>query len=138
MMLPQILIVFAAALMGVLGVIHIVYTFFTNKFQPRNAATSDAMKATSPVLTRRTNFWDAWIGFNASHGLGIVLFAATYLVLAIGHMSLLRESPLLTWLPVAGSASYLALACRYWFRTPILAAAIATACFLAAAVVLSF
>jgi len=138
MMLPQILIVFAAALMGVLGVIHIVYTFFTNKFQPRNAATSDAMKATSPVLTRRTNFWDAWIGFNASHGLGIVLFAATYLVLAIGHMSLLRESPLLTWLPVAGSASYLALACRYWFRTSIIGTAIATACFLAAAVVLSF
>ena len=138
MMLPQILIVFAAALMGVLGVIHLVYTFFTNKFQPRNAATSDAMKATSPVLTRRTNFWDAWIGFNASHGLGIVLFAATYLVLAIAHMSLLRESPLLTWLPVAGSASYLTLACRYWFRTPIIGTAIGTACFLAAALALTF
>src|SRR5215472_3855458 len=138
MMLPQILIVFAAALMGVLGVIHLVYTFFTNKFQPRNAATSDAMKATSPVLTRRTNFWDAWIGFNASHGLGMLLFAATYLVLAVGHMSLLRESPLLTWLPVAGSGAYLVLARRYWFRTPIIAAAIATACFLAAALALTF
>lgn len=137
-MLPQILISFAAALMGLLGTIHIVYTFFTNKFQPRNTATSAAMKATSPVLTRRTNFWDAWIGFNASHGLGILLFAATYLVLAIGHMYLLRESPSLTWLPVVGSAAYLALACRYWFRTPIIGAAIATACFLAAALALSF
>jgi len=137
-MLAQILIVFGAALIGIFGAIHIVYIFFTNKLDPRNAATSAAMKAANPVLTRRTNFWDAWIGFNASHGLGIVLFAATYLVLAIGHMSLLRESPLLTWLPVAGSASYLTLACRYWFHTPIIGTAIGTACFLAAAVVLSF
>ena len=137
-MLAQILIVFGAALIGIFGAIHIVYIFFTNKLDPRNAATSAAMKAANPVLTRRTNFWDAWIGFNASHGLGMLLFATTYLVLAVGHMSLLRESPSLTWLPVAGSGAYLVLARRYWFRTPIIAAAIATACFLAAALALTF
>jgi len=137
-MLPQILIVFGAALIGVFGTIHILYIFFTNKLDPRNPALPATMKATNPVLTRRTNFWDAWIGFNASHGLGMLMFAATYLVLALGHMSVLRESPVLTWLPVAGSAAYLALARRYWFRTPLIAAAIATACFLAAAVALSF
>src|SRR5215470_11252586 len=137
-MLAQILIVFGAALIGVFGTIHILYIFFTNKLDPRNPELSTTMKATNPVLTRRTNFWDAWIGFNASHGLGMLMFAATYLVLALGHMSVLRESPVLTWLPVAGSAAYLALARRYWFRTPLIAAAIATACFLAAAVALSF
>ena len=55
-MLAQILIVFGVALMGLLGTLHIVYTFFTNKLEPRDAATAIAMKATSPVLTRRVNF----------------------------------------------------------------------------------
>ena len=136
-MLAQILMVFSAALMGLLGMLHLIYTFFTNKLEPRDAATATVMKTTNPILTRRVNFWDVWIGFNASHGLGIVLFAGTYLLLAIGHMSWLRDSRALTWLPVAACAAYLSLS-RYWFRTPIIGLSIATACFLAAAFTLSF
>ena len=136
-MLAQILIIFGAALMGLLGTLHIVYTFFTNKLEPRNAATATAMKATNPVLTRRVNFWDGWIGFNATYSLGNVLFTGTYLLLAVGHMSWLRDSRALTWLPVAACAAYLSLS-RYWFRTPIIGLSIATACFVAAALALSF
>lgn len=136
-MLPRILIASGAAVLGLLGALHIVYTFFTNKLEPRDAATAAAMKATTLVLTRRTSLWDGWIGFNASHGLGILLFAVTYLLLAVGHMSWLRNSPTLTWLPVAGGAAYLSVG-RYWFRTPTIGLAIATACFLAAAFALSF
>ncbi len=136
-MLAQILIAFGAALMGLLGALHIFYTFFTNKLEPRDAAIATAMKTTNPILTRRVNFWDGWIGFNASHGLGIVLFAVTYLLLAGGHMSWLRESRALTWLPVVACAAYLSLG-RYWFRTPVIGLSIATACFLAAALALSF
>jgi hypothetical protein len=83
-MLDQILIAFGAALWSFLGTIHIIYTFFTNKLEPRDAAT--AMKATSLVLTRRTNLWNGWIGFNASFGLSLLLFGTTYLLLAVGHM----------------------------------------------------
>ena len=101
-MLAQILIAFGAALWSLLGAIHIIYTLFTNKLAPRDAATTAAMKATSPVLTRRTNLWNGWIGFNAGFGLGLLLFGTTYLSLAAGHMSWLRESPILTWLPVVG------------------------------------
>jgi hypothetical protein len=101
-MLAQFLIAFGAALWSFLGTIHIIYTFFTNKLEPRDAATTAAMKTTNPVLTRRTNLWNGWIGFNASFGLGLLLFGTTYLLLAVGHMSLLRESPALTWLPVVG------------------------------------
>jgi len=137
-MLAQILIILGAALMGTLGTIHIVYTFFTNKLEPRDTAISTAMKATSPVLTRRTNLWNGWIGFNATHGVGLLLFATTYLVLAIGHMSWLRQSPVLTWLPVAGSAAYLAIARRYFFRNPLIGVVITTVCFLVAAFALSF
>jgi len=136
-MFPQILIASGAAVLGLLGTLHIIYTFFTNKLEPRDAAVAAAMTATSLVLTRRTSLWNAWIGFNGSHGLGILLFAVTYLLLAVGQMSWLRDSPTLTWLPVGGGAAYLSLG-RYWFRTPIIGLVIATACFLAAAIALSF
>ena len=132
-MLAQILIAFGAALWSFLGTIHIIYTFFTNKLEPRDAATTDAMKRTNPVLTRCTNLWNGWIGFNASFGLGLLLFGATYLLLAVGHMSLLSESPALTWVPVVGGAAQLAIAGRYFFRRPFIGVAIATACFLVAA-----
>jgi ketosteroid isomerase-like protein len=132
-MLAQILIAFGAALWSLLGAMHIIYTLFTNKLAPRDAATTAAMKATSPVLTRGTNLWNGSIGFNAGFGLGLLLFGTTYLSLAAGHMSWLRESPVLTWLPVVGGAAYLAIAARYFFRRPFIGVAIATACFLVAA-----
>ena len=137
-MVPRILIVLGASVIGLLGSIHLVYTFFTTKFDSRDPAASAAMKATSPILTRRTTLWRAWIGFNASHALGLLLFAATYLVLAIGHMSVLRDSTALRWLSVIASVAYLALARRYWFLKPMVGIAIAGTCFLAAAIWLSF
>lgn len=135
-MLAQTLIIAGASLFGLLGTLHLAYTFFSRKFDPRDAAAQAAMKATSPKLTSRTSVWDCWVGFNASHSLGAMLFAAVYLVLAVSHMDLLRRSPALMILAVLGAASYLALARRYWFRTPIVGVGLATACFVAAAIAL--
>ena len=135
-MLAQVLILIGAALFGTLGTLHLIYTFFTDKFDARDAATNAAMRSSHMVLTRRTTVWKAWVGFNASHSLGAMLFAAIYLVLALGHMALLRESAALVWLAVAGSTGYLALAQRYWFRTPLIGVALATACFVGAALTL--
>jgi hypothetical protein len=136
-MLAQLLIVAGALLFGLLGTVHLAYTFFTNKFDARDASTTVAMKATSPVLTRRTSLWKAWIGFNASHSLGLLLFAAVYLILAIGHMPLLQQSPALVWLPVFGGASYLVLASLFWFHTPLIGVGIASTCFVVAALMLA-
>jgi len=133
-MLAQILIASGAALLGLLGTIHIIATFFTNKLDPREPATIAAMKATGLVLSGRTSLWNAWVGLNAILGLFLLLFAATYLLLAVRHMSLLRGSPTLAWLPVAGGVAYLAIALR--FGGPIIEFAVATACFLVAALAL--
>ena len=78
-----------------------------------------------------------WIGFNAGFGLGLLLFGTTYLMLGVGHMSLLHDSTALTWLPVAGGAAQSAIARRYFFRGPFIGVAIATVCFLIAAFALS-
>lgn len=61
--MAQILLIVGAAIFGVLGTIHLLYTFFSNKFDARDTSVSEAMKQTSPVLTGETSMWDAWIGF---------------------------------------------------------------------------
>lgn len=135
-MLAQSLFIAGAAIMGLLGCIHLAYTFFGHRLDPRDAATISAMQATTPRLTRDTSVWQCWIGFNASHSLGAMLFAAVYLLLASTHMDVLRASSALAWLAVAGSAAYLVLARRYWFRIPLAGILIAAVCFLLGALAL--
>ena len=125
-----------AAILGTLGALHLVFTGFTQRFDPRDATLVPAMQATSPRLTRDTSMWRCWIGFNASHSLGVLLFAALYGLLATRHAEVLRASSMLAWLAPAGAAAYTVLAWRYWFRVPLTGAALATACFCAGAALL--
>jgi len=132
----RVLILGGASIFGLLGGLHLAYTFLGGKLLPRDAAVIDAMKGTSLVLTRQTTIWHAWIGFNASHSLGAMLFAALYILLAAKHMEILGQSKELVLLGVATCLAYLWLAHTYWFRVPFIGIAIATACFATAAVLL--
>ncbi len=123
------LVALGAGIFGVLGTLHLAYTFFTHRFDPRDAAVMDPMKATSPRLTRETTMWKAWVGFNASHSLGAMVFAAFYLILAIAHPELLRESKAFVVLALAAGLAYLAVGFKYWFRIPVTGILVATACF---------
>jgi hypothetical protein len=94
------------------------------------------MQSTTLVITRQTTLWKAWIGFNASHSLGAILFAALYFLLAARHMELLARAPELLAVGLATLLAYLWLALAYWFRVPFTGIAIATACFIAASILL--
>lgn len=135
-MLSQLLIVAAACIYGWLGSVHLVFTFFSRMFSARNPDVEAGMKSTSPVLTSQSTMWKCWVGFNASHSLGILLFAGVYLLLAVTHMEVLRQTPALLWLAVATSFGYLALAFRYWFYAPMLGVLCATGCFVLSALLL--
>ncbi|MGH8078377.1 MAG: LIC_13387 family protein [Lysobacter sp.] len=60
-MLPHLLIAAGAAIALVLGTIHLVYTFVSRKFSPRDTALEDHMKRVSPVITRQTTLWKPWV-----------------------------------------------------------------------------
>ena len=77
-MLPRILMGLSAGVILVLGILHLVYTFFGPKLRPRDAELQSAMQAVSPVITTETTMWKAWVGFNASHSLGAILFGRRY------------------------------------------------------------
>jgi hypothetical protein len=135
-MVEQILLIIGAAIFGILGALHLYYTFFTNKFMTRDGTVAEAMKKTSPLLTKRTTMWDAWIGFNGSHSLGAIIIAVFYILLATTHMEVIRETKSFIMLAVLIGASYLFLAIKYWFRIPLIGILIATMCFMISAILI--
>ena len=73
--------------------------------------------------------WRAWVGFNASHSLGAMLFAAFYGYLAIFELNFLLSSPFLVALSLLALISYLALARCYWFKVPFIGISISATLF---------
>lgn len=135
-MVEQILLIVGAAIFGVLGALHFYYTFFTDMFMTRDRKVAEAMKETSPLLTRRTTMWDTWIGFNGSHSLGAIFIAVFYILLAATHMEVIRETRSFVLLAVLIGVSYLVLAVKYWFRIPLIGILIATICFMISAILI--
>lgn len=136
-MIEQVLLIVGATILGLLGSAHLFYTFYTNKFDARDPTVTTAMKSTSPVLTKETTMWKAWIGFNASHSLGAMLITAFYIPLALTNMQVIRENIWFSLLPTLIGLSYLFLAKKYWFRIPFAGILISTTCFVVAAVLIN-
>ena len=90
-MTEQILIVVGAGIFGLLGTLHLIYTFWGTAFEARDPSVTDAMKSSSIKLTPDTSVWLAWVGFNASHSLGAMIFAGIYIPLAIAHPNILHS-----------------------------------------------
>ncbi|MEO8669677.1 MAG: hypothetical protein ABI411_00105 [Tahibacter sp.] len=137
-MLAQNLLIIGALIFGVLGTVHLVYTFFTDNFSPRDPSVEAAMSGTSPILTGETTLWRAWVGFNASHSLGAIVFAIFYIMLASAHMPVIRQTPAFAWLALINALAWLALARKYWFRIPFFGIAVSCGCFFLACVLLAF
>jgi hypothetical protein len=112
------LIAASAAVIFGLGLIHLLYTFRGSKLHPRDAGLGEQMKIVSPVITRQTTMWKAWVGFNASHSFGALLFGAVYGYLALAHGAFLFGSPFLLALGALLLAGYIALGKLYWFSVP--------------------
>ena len=132
-MLARSLVALSAAIVLALGIIHLVYTFRGPKLTPRDPAVEISMSATAPVISRETTMWKAWIGFNASHGLGAILFGLVYGYLALVHPGLLFQSGFLLVVGFLALGSYAVLAKVYWFSVPFTAVLAALACYAAGA-----
>ena len=133
----QVLFIIGASIFGLLGFVHLIYTFFTDKFNAYDPDVTVAMKNTSPVLTKETTVWRAWIGFNASHSLGAIIVAAIYIPLAFSHIQFIVNNNWFSVLPSIIGFSYLLLAKNYWFKIPFFGILIATVCFVSAFVLIN-
>jgi hypothetical protein len=121
-----------------LGAVHILYSlrdvWTPKKLTPYDDSVRVSMQQSTLALTRQTTVWRAWLGFNISHGIGVLFFGLVYLILALSSSALLSKVTVLPLLAVAVSVSYLVLSVKYWFHIPAIGSGIGAACFLAALV----
>ena len=103
----------SAAIVFALGLLHLVFTFRGSKLLPRDRELRAQMEHSTLVLTRETSVWKAWIGFNASHSLGAILFGAVYGHLALVQPSVLASSPFLLAVGAVVLLAYSWLGRRY-------------------------
>jgi hypothetical protein len=129
------LIAASAAIVLLLGMIHLLYTFRGRKLHPRDADLYTRMNEVSLVLTRKTTMWKAWVGFNASHGYGAIFFGLVYGYLALAHSELLFQSTYLLLVGLLLFIGYAVLGKVYWFRTPLLGIVVSAVLYIAGLVV---
>jgi len=108
----------SAAILLLLGVLHLLYTFYGPKLLPRDPELQQRMNSVSPVISRQTTMWKAWVGFNASHSFGAILFGLVYGYLALLHPAFLFGSAFLLVIGLVLLGGYLFLGVRYWFSVP--------------------
>jgi hypothetical protein len=116
-----------------LGIAHALATPLTpdesKGLSPRDLAYRHSMAEQTLLLTRRTNLWLAWVGFNLSHSLGAVLFGVVVLLVGRSSAAFGFNWPVFVPLAIVVSGVYLAVGVRYWFRTPIIGITISSVCF---------
>lgn len=117
-MLGQALILASCAIVIGLGTAHLALTFFSNRFEPRDAQLGQQLRIVSPIISRDTTMWRAAQGFHISHSMGPILLGLVYGDLALCHFEFLLQSTFLMALGGLTLAAYWVTAKVYWFKVP--------------------
>jgi hypothetical protein len=134
MQLAKILMLISVLIIFMLGVIHTIYTISGRKLTPRDENLKSKMENVAPVISGETTMWKCWIGFNASHSLGLLLFGLIYGYLAIYKEELLFGSVFLLFVGFVLLSCLVVLAKLYWFSVPFRSLCISLICYLGSVV----
>jgi hypothetical protein len=124
----------------VAGGLHVLYTLVDTVrptyFTPVERSLKAEMEGTRMRFggAAAPRMWSAWLGFNLSHGLGAFTFGLLCLLIAVHDFRLVEDIAAIRPLTIAVSATYLALALRFWCHRPPLLAGASGVCFTVAAV----
>lgn len=124
-------VIASAFIILALGAAHLLLTFRGTRLHPREPEVMEGMARSHLVITRETTMWKAWVGFNASHSFGAILFGALYGYLGAVHPALLFHSPFLLVVGACLLGGYVALGRAYWFSVPYRFILLASAFYLA-------
>ena len=125
----------SAAVILFLGLSHLLYTFRGPELHPSDPDLTARMMTVSPVISQETTMWRVWVGFNATHSFGLILFGALYGYLAISHSKSLFQSWFLLALGFALLLGYAVIAKLYFFTAPFRGVVLAAALYLLGIVV---
>jgi len=125
------LMVLSASIILVLGIIHFTYTFWGLKLTPRDATLQVSMSQVPPVVAKETTMWRCWMGFNATHSMGLILCGLVFGFLALAHGELLFQSTFLLVVGLAMLAGLVVVSKLYFFSVPFIGVTISLACYIA-------
>jgi hypothetical protein len=131
MLAARVLMVVSASIIFTLGVVHLVYRFRGPNLTPRDPALEISMSQISPVITKETTMWRAWVGFNANHSMGLILFGLVFGFLALAHDQLLFRSPFQLVVGLAMLGGFVVLCKVYFFKAPLTGVCVSLACYVA-------
>src|SRR6516225_11752669 len=129
------LLILGGAVFGLLGALHATYTLLDlrdpRRLVPDDPSVARAMANSALRLSGgRTDMWRAWVGFNFSHSLGVLMVAGLALWAGF-RIKMLPVGIIMPALTLIGCA-YEVLALLYWFRFPAIGVAVGIGCFAAA------
>ena len=130
-MAAKVLMILSASIAFTLGAVHLIYTFWGSNLTPRDPALQISMSQIAPVITKETTMWRCWVGFNASHSMGLILFGLVFGYLALAHGKLLFQSPFLLVVGLAMLGGFVVLCKVYFFSAPLRDLSISLACYVA-------
>ncbi|WP_310485468.1 LIC_13387 family protein [Chamaesiphon sp. VAR_48_metabat_403] len=130
------LVIVGAAIFLILGILHGILTLQDlsepRTFTPPDKVLRQAMQESSIAIHPHTNLWQAWLGFNLSHSLGLVMFGGTFLAIGLFYFQVLDRSYWLQCCAIFIATTYLVMSLKFWFYKPAIASSIALTCFVLA------
>lgn len=130
-LIAKILMVLSASIIFMLGAVHFSYTFWGTNLTPRDPGLQISMSQIAPVITPETTMWRCWVGFNASHSMGLILFGLVFGFLAVAHEQILFHSPFLLIVGLAMLGGIAVVSKVYFFRAPFMSVSVALGCYVA-------
>ena len=116
-----------------LGALHLVFTLRDHKkpqhLVPRSPEMIQDMQAEPLLLTQETTMWRAWIGFNISHSMAVLMVGLGYMYLSARYFSFLREDILILWAAPALAWVFVILSKCFWFSKPLIGSLVSASFF---------
>jgi hypothetical protein len=117
----------AAAILSILGVLHLTYTVRDivsrpRYFVPRDPAVLDAMRGTQAALAPNGHdFWSVLLGIHLTHSIGLLLFALLIVLTVVTPLPALKP------LMIGVGLILTFIAWKFFFHIPLIGVALATA-----------
>jgi hypothetical protein len=135
--IAQSLEIIGASIFLILGIFHGVLTLqdlgSPRTFTPPAKSLRLAMQNSSIAIHPQTNLWQAWLGFNLSHSLGLIMFGGIFVAIGFFNFSVFAQ---ILWLPSCAifiSTAYLIMSIKFWFSKPVIASTMGLTCFIISA-----
>ncbi len=117
--MAQALLIVGARIFLLLGIVHAILTLrdLSNPrtFTPTDASVRTAMQSSQLAIHPNTNLWKAWLGFNLSHSLGILLFGGELFCIGLFQFTLFAHNLLIQSVVILVSAAYFVMSLCFWF-----------------------